>query len=440
MSRQPTDDAGTAALNRTVFISISRGWFLRLFLFSGVLERLTENTPHRYVLLVPPPARDEIAREFSRPGRVEVEDLPVGDAGALGARLYSFGLHRVQGVRLLRRLWQMLELPLTYSRLYRGCFARYLPDLVVTASMGIHSPDDPPLIREARRAGIPTMCVVWSWDNLSMKGPIVARPDRLAVWNERMHDEAVRLQLYSRRNLDVTGVPQFDHYFRPGSFKTREAFFAELGLDPAKPLITLATAPVGSVADHRFLVKMMVDAVASRAFGQDAQLLCRTHPMEASDFYREFEGLPGVRFDHPGVHRSGLGWSPDRAESYRLANTLKHTDVLVNIASTVTIEAAILDRPIVNVAFSTSEPERFAVMVLKNHYGAHFKHVFDTGASTIVRSHDELIQAVRQYMHDPSVKKAERRKLALEVCHALDGRGAERVATLIDKHAVRGQV
>lgn len=417
--------------SRTVFLSLSRGYFLRLFEHSGLVDRLVEDHQCDVVFLVPPEAHGHIEELFAGRNQVRIERLILVQKRSLRDRIYRAGLYKFSKYRQLSKLWFKSELIWNDEHVYDDLFDKYEPRLVVTASAGKHAPEDPQLIRNARRRSIRTLCLVWSWDNLAMSGPVAARSDHLGVWNNRMFDDATGIQKFRRDEVSIVGVPQFDHYFSTDTFLSRADFMQEMGLDPEKKLITVATAPMRSVADHRFLVRLMIEKVSAGEFGDRVQLLFRPHPMEDPDFYSEFSESGQHRFDFSARESKGLDWTPDRQDNIHLANVLFHTDVLVNIASTVTLEAAILDTPIVNVAFSLSEPERFAVMVLKNHYGAHFKHVFDANASKIVHSEIELATAVRALLDNPSLLGENRRNLALATCDRLDGSGSDRAAELI---------
>ena len=54
----------------------------------------------------------------------------------------------------------------------------------------------------------------------------------------------------------------------------------------------------------------------------------------------------------------GSNVDPSRDNRLHLANTLKHSDVIVNVASTIAIEAAIMDTPVVNIAFDGHDESR----------------------------------------------------------------------------------
>jgi hypothetical protein len=421
--------------DRPIFVVISRGYFLRLFEYTGLIDRLIDQYDKDVIVLTQTAGIDELRELFSEKARVHIEPLVSVTKLPLGDKIYRAGLYRLSSFRLASKIWFKTELILNRSSTYDELFDKYQPSLVVTASTGKHDDETPPLIRNARRRSVPTLCVVWSWDNLSMSGPVATRPDRMAVWNDRMFDDAVDLQKFPQEAVTVVGVPQFDHYFSSETFTDRSEFSQRFGLDPNKKLITLATAPMRSVADHRFLVELMIRRVSVGDFGEDVELLIRPHPMEDPDFYSEYFTGGNHHFDITANQIDGLDWTPNPQDAIDLANVLYHTDVMVNIASTVTLEAAILDKAVVNVAFSLSETERFEQMVIENHYGAHFKHVFDAHASQVVASEDELVEAVNTLLSDPSLMRENRRGLALATCDRLDGSGTARVAELIAEMA-----
>ena len=61
-------------------------------------------------------------------------------------------------------------------------FDRHRPSLVATASPGLIF-SEIPVLRAARRAGVRTMAVDLSWDNLTNKFLPPRQVDRLVLWN-----------------------------------------------------------------------------------------------------------------------------------------------------------------------------------------------------------------------------------------------------------------
>jgi hypothetical protein len=420
-----------ASHSKTVFLSVPRGWYTRLFLRSGILAGLLNETDYRVVVLTPAYDDEVFTSEFAEPGRVFFEPQLEISGLSIGKRIHEKGLYWLRQYPKLFLQWCRSENLLSRTNHYGDLFRKYDPDIVVTATAGLHTSNDLPLLREAKRNGIQTLCVVGSWDNLAeMKGPLLTRPDKLVVWNEKMRDEACRLHFYDQADVYITGVTQFDHYFDPSIYLSRKEFCERVGFDPEKPILSLATAsPV--IADHRYLVDILKKAIGDGTYSAGTQLLCRVHPLDDGSLYESPNGDTRVRIETPGRHHPKLGWLPDREEDLHLANTLRHTDVLINIASTITIEAAILDRPAINVAFSTYEPERFAHHILDLHYKHNYKYIVESGATSIVWSEEELHEAVNAYLDNPELRSDKRKELTKTLCYKTDGKAGQRVMEVI---------
>src|SRR4029077_6626852 len=148
---------------------------------------------------------------------------------------------------------------------------------------------------------------------------------------------------------------QWDMYFRDEHATTRDTFFRRVGADPSKKLVALTTTPHELYPHHDHVLRVLVRALENRAWGGPVQLLVRLHPRDDRKHYAAFEGLPDLIIEKPfrETVRAGDGLAIDftTASQQHLADTLRHSDVIVNVASTLAIEAAIFDTPVVNVAF-----------------------------------------------------------------------------------------
>jgi hypothetical protein len=69
------------------------------------------------------------------------------------------------------------------------------------------------LLKVTRALGVPSVMLVWSWDNLSSKAVLYEHPDHLLVWNELQVDEAERLHGFPRERVHALGAPSFDEFF-----------------------------------------------------------------------------------------------------------------------------------------------------------------------------------------------------------------------------------
>ena len=470
------------AAQKTVFVFADLGVSARYLLRTDVLEIL-KRAGVRIVAVVPNPDEPYMQEELGGPNVVFERHL-VGLHDSAGSGLWSLATHlreftlgsgasaatlqarythfrtqlsanrrvtaRLIGValqllwrsRLLRRLLSWVETRLLMPSPHRELFERYQPDLVVAASLGFYLPDSV-VLNEARRHGVPSVGVVMAWDNPTSKGYRGADPDRAVAWSETMVEQLWRYQDYPRERTFVGGVPRFDIYVREGELIERERLFEALGLDPDRKLIFLAARSATSYPYNLVVARTLADAIERDELGAPAQLVVRPHP---ASFHpgREvpvggYEELaaehPHVHVDMPQVRSVQLARDVPVEDDVRLGSLLRHCDVLVNMFSTTTLEAFLLDRPVVNVSSEAHLGAPGAEQM--DHDGVveprpferdtHLESMARHGAARVARSMDELVELTRTYIEHPELDREARLAVAREECGPTDGHAGERV-------------
>jgi len=446
---------------------------------TGVMRRMLDAEPALQLVIASPMASDpEFVRELSHP-RVTFENLPPHKPSGLEARLLaliqaayidsaiseSVRIRRMEAhaegtIRWIRakRLLAQLLAPSIVARPTRyelsdrlvthpwaeQLFDRHAPDLLVTASPGLILAEVP-LLRTAVQRRIWSMAIDPSWDNFTNKLLPVRRVNRLVVWNDVMKRQAVELHGYGDEEIRVAGPPQWDRYFRDGVSIAREAFFARIGADPACRLLTVTTTPQELYSHHDHVLRVLFAAVQSGKFRRRVQILVRLHPRDDRARYADFEQTPGIIVEKPcrQTVRAGDGLAVDvTSESQQhLADTLCHSDVIVNTASTIAVEASIFDTPVVNVAFDGETESPFVRSARRYYRFTHYVNVTRHNAVRVVSTPDELVAEVARYLDNPGLDASGRREVVQEQCQFLDGRSAERVAAAVidDLRAVRSE-
>ena len=202
-------------------------------------------------------------------------------------------------------------------------------------------------VKAARRLGIPSGYLVFSWDNLSNKGVMHARPDRTFVWNEVQKQEAVTLHGVSPDTVSVTGAPRFDRFFRCTASTTREAFCEAVGLDPRRQLIAyLGSSPFVSAREPAFTATW-IEALRASSDDRlrDAQVVIRPHP-RMKTAWREHPAFAAPRSPearYPGV---AVTHAKSLTGDQGLFDTLYHADAVVGLNTTAELEAGILGKPV----------------------------------------------------------------------------------------------
>jgi len=428
---------------KTILYSVSTGYFARNLLRTGVLERLLEDKDIRIVIVSPGYEEKSFREEFSFSDRIFIENmLDVDRSYDLMDKLiwqcWSLGQRHGRFIKLYKFFLKAQLKKRYYNKFhwfYDGIFNKYNPDLVVGGTPGMNSRMDIPVFAEAQARNIKTLALIHSWDNISKrKGPLWVRPDILGVWNEFQKKESTLVHFYKDKDIKFAGASHFDIYWNDDTFIGRENFFKKMGLDQQKKLITVIVT-VQNLVKSSFIVDILLDALKGKKFAVPVQLLCRLlprfDPKKNDEEYGRYYANPDIVIDHQIQYSPKLGWNPNRQQLNHFANLVRYSDVQISIASTSTIEAAILDMPVVNVAFSTIEPELFKKRILEGVFKHHFKPILDYGATHVARDPDELIMATNRYLLDPGIHREEREKLKNAIFYNPDGKATQRVNELI---------
>jgi hypothetical protein len=455
---------------RSIFVSVPHGTSAgNMLRASGVLTALRRSDPGATIVLFSPMANDPaFVREFQASGTVIVDQPPHRPSG-LEARLFALvqasylGAGRTESVRirleearaagairwigvksLAGRLlvepftrrgsrYALSDLLVSHPTMDR-LFDQYRPALVIAASPGLVF-SELPLLRTARRRRVRTVAMDASWDNFTNKLVPVRPVDRLLVWNEIMKAQAVELHGYDPASISVVGAPQFDVHFRGEPRSSRAAFFERIGADPGRKLLTLTTTPRSLYSHHDHVLRELLGAIARGEIAQSVQILVRLHPRDEFDAYREFAGAPHVIIEKPfretvkGADGLAVDVMPEHQR--HLADTMCHSDVALNVASTIAIEACIFDTPVVNIAFDDREDTPFVRSAKRYYRFTHYVNLMNRGALRVAWSPAEMIQSVNAYLADPSLDAEGRRKVVADQCQFTDGRAAARAAACV---------
>jgi len=437
---------------------------VRNMLRSGPLDELLARGAR--VVVVSPLADDPaFQREFTR-DRVAVQHVPEYTLGALQRRLDSVALERF--VRLhptsaLRVRWQRhenvaasrLRGPASFVKIlsgrapvppgpllravdalippaaYEPVFQRHRPDVVAIASAWQVA--ELPWTVGARRWRIPSLAIDMNWDSFESKAGIIRGPDGLLVWSASLRDKAIRRFSYESKAIQVTGAPQFDWYFHRRGIADRATFLAKLGFPQETKLITLAT--VLNTQQDPDRLELLHRWLADGRFGPSARILVRLHPADSLARWASFRGLPGIHIEHP-FRDLPDGVTPRAGESLadmrHKVETLVHTDVLVNVNSTIAFEAMLVDLPTVMVAFDGKG------IVLPYHQSdvrfLDYEHIQDlvaAGGVRIARTPGELAASIATYLEGRHVDRELRRRAAERLYGWHDGGAGARVAEAV---------
>jgi hypothetical protein len=418
-----------------ILVTVQTGMVARDLLRCGPLDRLLRHPLARVVLLTSGVRDPAFRAEFDQ-ARVHVEEHVPYEPSGMPWRIVERRWRYARSPRMADAFHRLEERLLPEVPAYADVFRRYRPALVVSGDP--LRPGDAALVAMARRRHIPTLGSVRSWDNVLKH--LRTRPDALTVWNRRNLREAVEVDQVPASRVTVVGAPQLDHYFVQEPPPSREAFCHVEGLDPSRKILVLATSSFTYGSDQTYLVDMLLDAVRSGAIREPTQIVLRLHPDDRVGRYLKYRHAAEISLDIPESYFATLGWTMTRADLTRTAWLLHHADVMVNFATTFTLEAAITDTPTLLVAFSpidSAEMERYVVGL---HFKLHYRDIVERNLAPVAWNRDDLIGWINRYLEEPDRYRAEREAIVRDWVQFADGRSGERLGDAILHAAGLGSV
>lgn len=312
-------------------------------------------------------------------------------------------------------------------------FKRHNPDLVFLPYMIFA---DYALLKEAKRAGIKTLGMTLSWDNLYSKTFILSHPSHLIVQTDKIASQVRTMGDY-KGNITIAGIPQYDRHFKKTGVISREEFLLSIGADPQKKLLLYAfSGKQGMHLDFEILT-MLVETRKEGGFEESVEIMARPYPR--SDFpkekfdhlKREFGILGEPSTAHIGVDAGD--WEFDERSLIFLENSLAHANVVITMYSTFFIEAAIHQCSLVSIAFDGNQKRSYWDSALRFFEWDHLRDIKPLNGIWLVKNKEELINSINKYLKEPSFLKEGREKIVRQQAQFKDGFSAKRVADAILK-------
>jgi hypothetical protein len=226
-------------------------------------------------------------------------------------------------------------------------------------------------VRATRALGLPCGVAVWSWDHLTSKALLRDDPERVYVWNPTQRAEAIEVHRVPADRVVVTGAQCFDHWFGRRPVRSRDELCAQLGLDPARPIVLYVCSGLiqGSPPEHEFVLEWLQWVRQSGdPMVAGANVLIRPHPQQA----RPWESVDLRAFGPVAV----WGANPiDEQTRVDYFDSLYHSAAVVGLNTSAFIEAAIVGR------------EVLAILVPRFHDNqdgtAHFRYLRQVGGGML---------------------------------------------------------
>ena len=240
------------------------------------------------------------------------------------------------------------------------------------------------------------------------------------------------LQLYpgvEPSHVHVTGTPQFDLHRRPEYCWPRNRLLAQLGLRPDDRYVLYAANCALFTPTEPALVQAFCQRLATSPLTRDHRVVLRPHPADDLSRWGALAALNSQLVLSAPKPEDGR-FATVEAQT-RLVSTVAHADACLNMASTMSLDAAVLDTPVVCVGFAIDAGSREDRLAAACHTTTHYAPVVASGGVRLAHSLDALMAETVAYVRDPTRDRAARRRLVDDLCGPVDGGAARRIAHLI---------
>jgi CDP-glycerol glycerophosphotransferase (TagB/SpsB family) len=268
--------------------------------------------------------------------------------------------------------------------------------------------------------------------------------DYATCWSELQRQELVLGSDWRPERIHIGGIPSYDGYFRKEWLLPKDEYFKLHGLDPQRKLISYACSFV-HFAPNFPNVEALARLVSSDALSKPAQLLVRLHPSHFQDrpriFAEERERIFELERKFPHVHvvkpvalGGSLGYygGEDMDEK---SSMMAHSDVLVTVYSTMVVETAVHDTPIVaaviDVPGGWNKPKKYSLALKKIGNWPTHQRFREARAGRVASDEQGLAEAIDLYLKDPTIDAAERRAFVEREITYTDGNSGKRTAEYI---------
>lgn len=232
--------------------------------------------------------------------------------------------------------------------------------------------------------GVPCLVLQSGWDNLSSKGIIHHKPMVLGCWGKQSVQHAVSIQQMPASSLHVLGAPHYE-FLKPASAAEISEFRQSLGVRDDERLILFG----GSFRqfDETDALRRLEQLVESGRFGP-TKILFRPHPWRADrqdedDFFQQewkhvvFDPDMQDRYMRARAQPGYLKRAVPMYDMAYLARVLSAVDAVISPMSTLLLEALIMRRPTMAIAFGDGKHSHNPSVTARM---THFKDAKKSGA------------------------------------------------------------
>jgi hypothetical protein len=291
---------------------------------------------------------------------------------------------------------------------YESLLKQISPDLVFNTSH-IHNLSSMDLMYAVKKVKIKSAAFLFSWDNLTSQGRILPDYHIYFTWNDKIKNDLLNFYPSIHKNsVFVTGTPQFNFHFDESFIDSKEKLYSFLEIPKGKKIILYSTGMAYYTPKEHVIVKEIEKVL--KKISKDLQLVVRIYAKDDNTEYYK------LRDENESITIPDHYWelnylTPTLKDITLFNNLINHCSIGINVASTVSLDLAVLNKPVINIAFNPPGENIYPNDYEKIYDFDHYKPIIESGAVSLARNTKELEQQIRMYLESPDTHGNERKKL-----------------------------
>lgn len=413
-------------IKERIFITIATKWSIRNLIVTGVLDKVANK--YEIILFVDSPLiKSEYAPLLNKFHCITVETYPENSGKKIFRQLKKafvfkgadLSTERIWKKYVARPVYQKigdyiisilvylinfkwffnqadkLEWKLIRDTKFDNYFKEYSPKYLMVSLL--NTPLDESMISGAIQNNTEIRYLLMSWDHLTTKVVLNNNFKLIYLWTQINQNEVLELYShYKKENLKVVGPPQLTIYNSPSEIE-KDLFFSLLGVDFKGEFIYYSAAPI---VRHASQAEIILNLLSEWNFNEHPiHILFKIHPLDKLENFEKLKSHPNVTLIDNLSYLKIKERFPSYDEIVFNRDLLIYTAVNINIYSSVTLEAFLLCKPVIHIAYQNILLEN--TIPCNEYYNfSHFEVITKSGASSIAYSLEQFKYFLKMYLKD----------------------------------------
>lgn len=287
------------------------------------------------------------------------------------------------------------------------------PDFILNLHQ--RAPITTPVILAANAMGIKNGTVIFSWDNVP-KARLISRPQTYFVWSDLMKEQLLFLyKEIQSKNVFVVGSPQFEFHKREEFKLSKEDFFEKYNLNSSKKTICFSGDDIMTSPFDQVFLQDLCESLLNFNKEDRPQIIFRRCPVDFSsrfDFvlqkYKDCVKVinPDWKVEKESEKNSFSLIYPSHYDLKLLVNTCLHSDVVVNLGSTMAHDFAVHNKPCLYLNYNPNKDKFWSVK--KTYKYEHFKSMNGIDAVGWINNKSDFYPLIKKALNEPDSVGSER--------------------------------